>query len=695
MATKKIHILLIEDNPGDARLIEVMLAQTGSLLFSLEHSTFLSDGLDHLGKNVYDVVLLDIGLPDSAGLDSIVEVINKAPDTPVVMMTGLDDEETATSALRMGAQDYLVKGRIDRESLLRSIRYAIERRQVEKDLWSSRQFIQRVTEAAPNIIYVFDLIENRIVYINHTLRDMLGYNIEDIDKMGPGLYERLLHPEDLLRLPELLKRYESAGEGSIIETELRIKHADGHWRWLNTRDIVFTRTPEGLPFQILGTAQDITGRKYMEETIRHYAYHDTLTSLPNRRLLTDRIRHALTQASREGQMAAVLCLDLDKFKEINDTLGHEAGDCVLREVAYRLKSCLRESDTVARTGGDEFVILLYKTAHERDAALIAGKIASAFQKPFVFNGHTLYCSTSIGISLYPVDGADTETLLKNADMAMYQAKEQGRNTYRFYKSSMNEKAVERTKLEELLRVSLEKGELQLHYQPQISIESKNISRVEALVRWPHPERGLLPPSDFLPLAEEAGIIESIDEWVIREACLQNKAWQEAGHPSLCVAVNLSSSYFQRPDLAESVSRILRETGLDPSFLGIEISECAAISERAPFLSNLTDLAGMGTRIILDNFGRGRTPIHYLKKWPLRTLKIDKSFIGGLSTDPDYKPVVHAVINMAHQLDLDVVAEGVETEDQLSCLRSMRCDEMQGYYFSRPLPANECIKIMTH
>jgi diguanylate cyclase (GGDEF)-like protein/PAS domain S-box-containing protein len=695
MTTKKTNILLIEDNPGDATLIEVMLAETGSLLFSLEHAASLYGGIEHLEKSAFDVVLLDIGLPDVNGLDSIIEITNKAPDTPVVMMTGLDDEETAIAALRMGAQDYLVKGRIDSRSLLRSIRYAIERRHVEEDLWSSRQFIQRVTEAAPNIIYVFDLIDRRIVYVNHTLRDVLGYGIEDIEMMGPGQYERLLHPDDLFHLPELMKRYESAGEGIVIETELRIKHAGGQWRWLNTHDVVFTRDPDGRPRQILGTAQDITGRKYMEDTIRHYAYHDTLTSLPNRRLLTDRIRHALTQASREVHMAAVLCLDLDKFKEINDTLGHEAGDCVLREVAYRLKACLRETDTVARIGGDEFVVLLYKTPHERDAALIAGKITSSFRKPFVIDGRTLQCTTSVGISLYPADGADAETLLRNADLAMYKAKEEGRNAYRFYKSSMNEESLDRAKLEYLLRGSLERGELELHYQPQINMLSKNISCVEALVRWRHPERGLLQPSDFLPQAEEAELISAIDEWVLREACRQTRAWQGAGHPALSVAVNLSSRHIQRPHLADSVSRILRETGLAPSFLGIEISECTAITEKDFSLPNLTDLAGMGIRIALDNFGKGRTPVHYLKKWPVRILKIDKSYIDGLSANPDYKSVVHAVITMAHHLDLEVVAGGVETEDQLSYLRSVRCDQMQGNYLSRPLPADECIIFMTH
>ncbi len=695
MTTKKINILLIEDNPGDARLIEVMLAETGALLFSLEHAAFLYEGIEHLEKSAFDVVLLDIGLPDSNGLDSIIEITGKAPDTPVVMMTGLDDEETAIAALRMGAQDYLVKGQIDSGSLLRSIRYAIERRRVEENLWSSRQFIQRVTEAAPNIIYVFDLIESRVVYVNHTLRDVLGYSIEDIEKMGPGLYERLLHPEDRLHLPELIKRYESAREGDVIETELRIKHSDGRWRWLNTHDVVFTRTPDGRPSQILGTAQDNTGRKYMEDTIRHYAYHDTLTSLPNRRLLTDRIRQALTQASREGHMAAVLCLDLDKFKDINDALGHDAGDCVLREVAYRIKACLRESDTVSRFGGDEFVVLLYKTAHESDAALTAGKITSSFRKPFVVDGRFLQCTTSVGISLYPADGADVETLLRNADLAMYKAKEQGRNTYRFYKSSMNDEVLNRAKLEFQVRSSLERGELELHYQPQINIASKKISCIEALVRWRHPERGLLPPSDFLPLAEEMGFITSIDEWVLREACLQTRTWQGAGHPDLCVAVNFSSCHIQRPHLADSVSWILQETGLAPSSLGIEISESTTISERDFSLSNMNDLAGMGTRIVLDNFGKGRTPIHYLKKWPVHSLKIDKSFISGMSADPDYKSVVHAVITMAHQLGLEIVAGGVETEVQLSYLRSVRCDQMQGYYFSRPLPADECIKFMTH
>ncbi|MBI5664838.1 MAG: diguanylate cyclase [Nitrospirae bacterium] len=411
MTPKKLHILLIEDNPGDAMLIEVMLAES-SLPFSLDHATFLYEGIERLGQEDFDVVLLDIGLPDSSGLDSIVELINKSPVTPVVMLTGLDDEEAAISALRMGAQDYLVKGRINSGALLRSIRYAVERKRVEEHLWSSRQFIQSVTESTPNIIYVFDLISNHVVYVNHTVRDMLGYDIDDIEELSPHIYERLLHPDEILRLPELLERYETAGDGVIVETELRVKHANGQWRWLNTRDVVFTRTAEGRPRQILGTAQDITERKYMEDAVRHFAYHDSLTNLPNRRLLTDRIRLALTQASREGHKAAVLCMDLDNFKEINDGFGHEAGDGVLREVARRLKACLRESDTVARTGGDEFVVVLHKTVQEEAPAIIAEKIISSLHEPFIINSHSLSCTTSIGISLYPVDGADSETLLR-------------------------------------------------------------------------------------------------------------------------------------------------------------------------------------------------------------------------------------------------------------------------------------------
>ncbi len=446
---------------------------------------------------------------------------------------------------------------------------------------------------------------------------------------------------------------------------------------------------------IVGIVRDISERKQMEETIRHQAFYDPLTDLANRRLFVEHLNLEMAHAHRNNKKMAVFFLDLDNFKAINDTLGHATGDELLKDVAGRLRSCIRASDLVARFGGDEFNILMYDVAEPDEMAISAGKMLSAFNEPFMIGGHELHVSTSIGISIYPDDGKDAADLLKHADMAMYHSKESGRNNFQFYEPAMNVRTLERASLEYHLRRSIEHGELLVYYQPQVDVSTQRVTCVEALIRWRHPTLGLLNPVGFLPLAEESGLILSIDSWILRAACAQNKAWQEAGFPPICVSVNLSARQFKQPDFAEKVSEVLRETGLSPRYLDLEITENTVMRDIEMNIASLTRLTDMGVSFAIDDFGTGYTSLGWLRKLPIEKLKIDKSLMRDVEGARGNRAIINAIIALAHNLKLKVVAEGVETEDEVSFLRFSGCDEMQGYVFSKAVPGEEVMSFISH
>ncbi len=429
-------------------------------------------------------------------------------------------------------------------------------------------------------------------------------------------------------------------------------------------------------------------RGQAEERVRHLAHFDELTGLPNRALFNQRLNHALARARRAEQPLAVLFIDLDRFKNVNDTLGHEAGDRVLKEVAQRLRGCLREVDTVSRLGGDEFVVLIETASRPADVAEVAQKILTALARPVALEGQEFHLTASIGISTCPGDSADLQGIMKNADIAMYRAKEQGKNNFQFYSAQINVHTLERVALESDLRHALERDEFVLHYQPKIDIASNRVVGVEALVRWQQSGKPLIPPMQFIPLAEESGLIVPIGEWVLRHACLQNRAWQDQGLPGLRIAVNLSARQFTHANLLQDVARVLRESRLDPAWLELEITEGMVMHDPARAVQLLRELKAMGIHLSLDDFGTGYSSLSYLKRFPLDSVKIDRSFIQDLPRDGDDAGITQAIIAMAHSLRLAVVAEGVETAEQLDFLRSNGCDEMQGYHFSRPLPEDQ-------
>jgi diguanylate cyclase (GGDEF)-like protein len=436
------------------------------------------------------------------------------------------------------------------------------------------------------------------------------------------------------------------------------------------------------------TAGLVLSLQQANEKLHYLALHDSLTTLPNRVLLEDRVVHAIASAQRSGTLFALMFLDLDRFKIINDSLGHSYGDKLLQAVARRLVDALRAEDTIARIGGDEFVILLQDITQPEAAGGIAEKILSVLSDPFCIEGQDQYMSTSIGISLYPNDGQDLRTLMAHADSAMYHAKKIGRSTYQFFSKEMNALASVRLENEKNLRHAIENNEFELHFQPRIHVQTGEIVAMEALVRWRHPQKGMIPPDQFIPLAEDMGLIIPLGAWVLMTACQQNKQWQDAGLPHLRVAVNLSAVQFRQNNLAEFITQVLEDSGLDASYLELEVTESVVMHDAEKATSILEQLHAKGIHLSIDDFGTGYSSLSYLKRFPLDTLKIDRSFVRDISTDANDAVIVKSVIALAHSLKLRVIAEGVETERQLAFLSDLHCDEYQGYFHSRPLPVPE-------
>ena len=557
---------------------------------------------------------------------------------------------------------------------------ALDRRRAADALRESETRFRTLAETAPCAIFIYQGEGFR--YANPAAASITGYTRDDLRTIS---FWDLVHPDfrEALRERALARQ---RGESVPSRYEFKIERRDGDDRWLDSSvsSVEFGGRPA-----VLGIAFDVTERKRAEEQIKSLAYHDVLTGLPNRLLFNDRLNVAVAQAHRQQQRLGILFLDLDRFKVINDSLGHSLGDRLLQAVAERLEAGVREGDTVARLGGDEFILLLPGIARAEDIAKVAEKILDSLRLPFRLEGRDLFVTASIGLSLYPEDGLDGETLVKNADIAMYRAKEQGRDNYQLYTHAMNERAVERLALESSLRKALAHGELLLHYQPLLDLSTGRVHGVEALLRWEHPESGIVYPGEFMHLAEVTSLILPIGVWTLRTACAQVKRWQEEGHPHLCVAVNLSARQFQQPEVVDHVKRALRETGLSARSLDLEITESHAMQNAEATIHTLRELKALGVRISIDDFGIGYSSLSYLKRLPIDTLKIDQSFVRDITSDPDDAAIATAIIALAHTLKLRVVAEGVENQQQLEFLSTRQCDRMQGFLFSHPLPAAAC------
>jgi len=529
-------------------------------------------------------------------------------------------------------------------------------------------------------------LDGRILDCNESFARIFGYSSpeEVLDQRAQRLYIR---PEDrnvfLSRLGE---------RNSLSNYESCVRKRDGTPIWV-LENATLVEGPDGDRSVIEGTIIDITERKRAEEQVKHLAFHDALTGLPNRLLFNDRLAIALAQARRSGEKLVTLFLDIDRFKVINDSLGHAAGDELLRRVAERLQASVRAGDTVARLGGDEFIILLTRISSEENAAKVAAKFLQSVRNPFSVQERNVFITTSVGVSMYPNDGLDPETLIQNADVALYRAKEEGRDNYQLYAPAMNDRALQRLSLENRLREALPNEELILHYQPIVDVRSGRVCGAEALLRWRHPELGLLSPSEFITLAEISGLIVPIGHWVLKTACAQVREWQAMGYPHLRVSVNLSPRQFQQAKLVSQVTGSLAASGIDAGSLDLEITESSAMQNAELTINTLLELKRLGVAISLDDFGTGYSSLNYLKRFPIDRVKLDQSFVRDMTRNPEDAAIVRAVISMAHTLKLVVVAEGVETEEQLAFLRHHRCDEIQGFLFSPPVEAVEFQRLL--
>ena len=561
-------------------------------------------------------------------------------------------------------------------------------RKSEASLSEAQRMTRQMIEALPTPIFFKDTAGRylgvnkaweayfstpRAAFVGKTVHDLYPGDVEAADR---------LHAMD----QELWARPGS----QVYETS--ITTPDGQHHDAIYYKATYTRADGGVA-GLIGTIVDITERKQAEARVLHLAQYDELTGLPNRSMFHQRVGHALVQAKRNGKALALLFIDIDDFKKINDSLGHEAGDRALKVIAARLRECLREADTVCRLGGDEFVVLIEEPLQPESVAEVAKKILAAIAQPFPFETQEYHLTASVGISTYPGDSEDMQGLMKNADIAMYRAKEQGRNNYQFYSVQMNVHTMERLALESDLRRALERDEFLLHYQPKVDIRSGRITGVEALLRWQRPGQELVMPAHFIPLAEETGLIVPVGEWVLKTACLHSKACQDLGLPRLAIAVNLSARQFAQESLLQDVARTLHDTAQDPALLEFEITESMVMRNPEHAVKLLNGLKAMGIRLSLDDFGTGYSSLSYLKRFPLDSVKIDRAFIQDLPGDVDDAAITRAIIAMAHSLRLKVIAEGVETEEQLRFLRELGCDEMQGYYFSRPLPEDEFRRLL--
>ncbi|MEX5214091.1 MAG: EAL domain-containing protein [Nitrospiraceae bacterium] len=692
---KRPLVLVVDDEAGIRALVGDTLVQAG---FDVEAVSSGRDAVTQFPSLKPDLVLMDVVMPGMDGFAtcSSLRQLPQASHVPIVFMTSHDDTESVARAYEVGGTDFMSKP-FNPLILGHRVRYLLRAGAALRELSRSKEHLAHAQHLAQVGSWEWD-IAKRQLRVSERAAIILGLSIREFS----GSLDEFVS----LAPPAVGGLFKSVLEGNFVSHQpSRQEHTltmpDGEHRTVSLQARALSAEDGRTAAALTGTVQDITERRRIEEHIHHLAYYDSLTGLPNRLLFRDRAQQALAAAQRHHAMLGILFLDIDRFKFINDSLGHSAGDALLKQAAERIMEAIRASDSVirpgssetagavARLGGDEFTILLPELRQPDHASGIARRILTAIAHPFLVEGREVFITGSIGISLHPTDGENLEELLKNADTAMYQAKNEGRNNYRFYSRSMNELAADRLALENDLRRAIEREELRLHYQPLVDLHTGQVTGVEALVRWAHPTRGLLLPGRFVDLVDEIGLGQAVGEWVLNTACREASLWRSPDGSPLILAVNVSNAQFNDRGLVTRLSRLLRETGFAPARLELELTETIMIPQPEEAAIMMQQLTGIGIRLSLDDFGTGHSSIGHLRTLPFDTVKIDRSFITDVATNETDATIAKAMIAIAHARNLRVLAEGIETRAQLSLLRHLGCDEAQGYLFSPPVPG-DCI-----
>ncbi len=692
-------ILIVDDKP---ELLNSLYELVRSHGYQADKALGGNEALQALAAKHYDVVLLDLIMPGVSGHDILDYASREGLTSKIIVVSGDSSFSGVKHALHCGAFDFVKKpyepGELisTMETALRQCELENQNQEMEEKLKESEELHRFIVNNSPDLVYMLDR-NGCFIFLNERLETLLGYSKEELI----GRHYTELVDDDHLELARNLFNERRRGDRSVANVELRLKsklnkrgprlfHTQALWMELTAEGVYSDpneRTRENF-LGTYGTARDISERKEAQEVINFQAYHDLLTHLPNRALLKDRLSLAIAHARRNKRKLAVMFLDLDRFKLVNDTLGHTMGDRLLKAVANRLQSCLRRGDTLARFGGDEFTLLLPEVRTRDDVVVIASKILDRLNAPFVIDGHELFVGASIGISIYPEAGDTEEALIQNADIAMYQVKSRGKNGYQFFSEEMNHSFSTRLTLERELRNGLAQGELKVYYQPQVSLSDGHITGVEALVRWQHPVRGLVEPADFLPMAEETGLICQIDEHVQAQAFSDVAYWRSKGLGDICVSVNLSAMQLEKEGFVDRFVGALQQSGLDAGAVKLELTENTLMQDMEVIIPKLKELRRLGVGIAIDDFGTGYSSLSYLQQFPIQTLKIDRSFVGDIRSDASDASIVNAIVAMARGLKLNLIAEGVENRVQLRYLHAQGCSEGQGYIFSRPVPASE-------
>lgn len=683
-------VLVVDDDPGVLESISALLHQHG---YGVSTASNGHEACQRMAHTDYSLILLDLRMPDISGHDVMLHMDRKGITSPVVVISGDTTFSTISRALRRGAYDYLKKP-YDAEELVATINSVLETRRLERNhewarsrLRKSEQLHRYIVNSSPDIVFMLDPT-GHFRFLNSKVENLLGYHSDDLI----GRHMRCLIDEQDVNRASWAFQDPAVSVDNPRTMELRLKtrgsiRGNRHFE-VTAFPVETTREGNGVVREIYGTARDITERKEAEAFINFQAYHDLLTRLPNRALFKDRLGLSISQAERNGQKLAVMFIDLDRFKVINDTLGHAMGDRLLQAVTQRLEGCLRQGDTLSRFGGDEFTLLLPEIHNEEDARSIARKLMETLRTPFKLGDHEVFVGVSIGIAMYPDSGTGLDELIQQADIAMYHVKGRGKDGYQFYTHSMGVNSAHRLGMERDLRRALQSGELRVHYQPQICSSTGQCRGVEALVRWEHPTRGLIYPGEFLPLAEETRLIGDLSEWVLATACREMGPWLKRDDTPGRLSVNFSPMQVEHPQFVNLLLQKLNHYDFPPERLEIEITENMIISDLEQISRKLDQLSSYGIHIAIDDFGTGYSSLNYLHRLPIHTLKVDQTFVRDIREGNEGACIVNAIVAMAQGLQLNIIAEGVETEGQLNYLRDLGCHSIQGHYYGHPLPAEE-------